>query len=69
MSLLKECVSGVKHDGTAEGTIVKMGKWDVYFALPKNEYPKDKAILLFTGTSFITFKRLNWAPSSIYMRI
>ncbi|KLO06748.1 alpha/beta-hydrolase [Schizopora paradoxa] len=48
MSLHKECVSGVKHEGTAEGNIVKMGNWDVYVALPKGDYPKDKAILFFT---------------------
>jgi len=48
MSLHKECVSGVKHEGIAEGNIVKMGDWDVYVALPKEDYPKDKAILLFT---------------------
>ena len=51
MSLHKECVSGVKHEGTAEGSIVKMGNWEVYVALPKGEYPKDKAILFFTGTN------------------
>lgn len=52
MSLHKECVSGVKHEGTVEGTVVKMGNWEVYVAVPKGDYPKDKAILFFTGTSF-----------------
>jgi len=53
MSLYKECIAGVKHEGTAEGSIINMGKWDVYVALPKGDYPKDKAILLFTGTSYV----------------
>ena len=49
MSIHKDCISGVRHEGTAEGKVEKIGGRDVYVALPKGEYPKDKAILYLTG--------------------
>jgi len=45
MSFCKNCVSGVKHDGTPKGSITKINGVDCYVALPEVDYPKDKAIL------------------------
>ncbi|KAI0741653.1 alpha/beta-hydrolase [Daedaleopsis nitida] len=47
MSLCKHCVSGVRHEGTPEGKLDKIGGVDVYIATPTSEYPKDKVLLFF----------------------
>ncbi|TDL25399.1 alpha/beta-hydrolase [Rickenella mellea] len=41
---------GVRHEGTPEGRIEKIGGYDTYVALPTEGYPKDKAVLFFTDT-------------------
>jgi len=48
MSLCKECISGVTHEGTPTGKIEKIGGVDVYVALPTGDYPKEKALLFLT---------------------
>ncbi|KAF8815636.1 dienelactone hydrolase endo-1,3,1,4-beta-D-glucanase [Phlegmacium glaucopus] len=45
MSLCKDCVKGVTHEGTPQGKWEKFGGVDSYVATPTGEYPKDKAIL------------------------
>ncbi|KZW03100.1 alpha/beta-hydrolase [Exidia glandulosa HHB12029] len=46
MSLCKDCVVAVTHDGTPTGKIQTVGGVETYLALPANEdYPKDKAII------------------------
>ncbi|KAH9840050.1 alpha/beta-hydrolase [Rhodofomes roseus] len=45
MSLCKHCVSGVRHEGTPEGTFEEFGGVRSYVATPTVDYPKDKAIL------------------------
>ncbi|KAH8105275.1 alpha/beta-hydrolase [Cristinia sonorae] len=45
MSLCKHCVSGVRHEGTAEGKFEKIGGVDTYVATPTVDYPKDKVLL------------------------
>ncbi|KAI0752511.1 alpha/beta-hydrolase [Daedaleopsis nitida] len=48
MSLCKHCISGVRHEGTPEGKLDKLGGVDVYIATPAEvEYPKDKVLLFF----------------------
>ncbi|OSX64120.1 hypothetical protein POSPLADRAFT_1138035 [Postia placenta MAD-698-R-SB12] len=48
MSFCKDCVSGVRHEGTAEGKIEKIGGVECYVATPSVDYPKDKVILFLT---------------------
>ena len=52
MSLCKECISGVLHEGIAEGKFEVIDGVDTYVAVPPEgtDYPKDKAILFLTGT-------------------
>jgi dienelactone hydrolase len=45
MSFCKHCISGVRHEGTPEGTYEEIKGIKIYVATPKTEYPKDKAIL------------------------
>jgi dienelactone hydrolase len=45
MSLCKDCVKGVTHEGTPKGTWAKIGGVESYVATPSGEYPKDKVIL------------------------
>ncbi|KAF8815627.1 chlorocatechol-degradation protein [Phlegmacium glaucopus] len=45
MSLCKDCVKGVTHEGTPQGKWEKIGGIDSYVATPSGEYPKDKVIL------------------------
>ncbi|KAH9479732.1 Protein AIM2 [Psilocybe cubensis] len=45
MSLCPECIKVVRHEGTPEGKIEKIGGVDTYVATPAADYPKDKAIL------------------------
>ncbi|KAG6898562.1 hypothetical protein C0993_006011 [Termitomyces sp. T159_Od127] len=48
MSLCKDCVSGVIHEGTPEGKWEMIGGVNSYVATPTVEYPKDKVVLLLT---------------------
>ncbi|OSX64121.1 hypothetical protein POSPLADRAFT_1045241 [Postia placenta MAD-698-R-SB12] len=48
MSLCKECISGVRHEGTPEGQIEKIGGVESYVATPTGDYPKDKIVLFLT---------------------
>ncbi|KAH8998159.1 chlorocatechol-degradation protein [Lactarius akahatsu] len=48
MSFCKNCTSGVRHEGTPEGTYEKINGIKTYVATPKTDYPKDKAILYLT---------------------
>ncbi|KAG5721839.1 Protein AIM2, partial [Termitomyces sp. T112] len=48
MSLCKDCVSGVVHEGTPEGKWEQIGGVNSYIATPTIEYPKDKVVLLLT---------------------
>ncbi|KAH8998162.1 chlorocatechol-degradation protein [Lactarius akahatsu] len=48
MSFCKNCISGVRHEGTAEGTYEQINGIKTYVATPKTDYPKDKAILFLT---------------------
>jgi len=48
MSLCKHCISGVRHEGSAEGTWEKIGGVDCYVATPTIDYPKDKVLLFLT---------------------
>ncbi|KAH9174743.1 alpha/beta-hydrolase [Lactarius sanguifluus] len=45
MSFCKNCISGVRHEGTAEGTYEEINGIKTYVATPKTDYPKDKAII------------------------
>ncbi|KAJ3568984.1 hypothetical protein NP233_g5346 [Leucocoprinus birnbaumii] len=57
MSLCKNCISGVTHEGKHQ----KINGVDVYVATPAVEYPKDKAILFLPdvfGIEFINNKLL-----------
>ncbi|KAK7027270.1 hypothetical protein VNI00_015359 [Paramarasmius palmivorus] len=77
MSLCKDCVKGVIHEGTAKGKWEKIGGVDCYVATPSNaDYPKDKVLLYLAdafGPQFINakaFKRVLFANSCLpsYMR-
>ncbi|KAG5647161.1 hypothetical protein DXG03_001116 [Asterophora parasitica] len=48
MSLCKDCVSGVTHDGTPSGTWVEIGGVNSYVATPTVDYRKDKVVLFLT---------------------
>jgi len=48
MSFCKDCISGVRHEGTPEGTYEEIKGIKTYVATPKTDYPKDKAILYLT---------------------
>ncbi|EMD39183.1 hypothetical protein CERSUDRAFT_112857 [Gelatoporia subvermispora B] len=55
MSLCKHCVSGVRHEGSAEGKIETIGGIESYVATPTVDYPKDKVLLVFTDILGIHF--------------
>jgi len=48
MSFCKDCISGVRYEGTPEGKLDKIGGVDAYIATPTVAYPKDAVILLLT---------------------
>jgi len=48
MSLCKDCVKGVTHEGTPKGKWEKIGGVDSYVATPAGDYPQNKAILFLT---------------------
>ncbi|KAJ7445853.1 hypothetical protein FB451DRAFT_1055416 [Mycena latifolia] len=48
MSFCKDCITGVTHEGTPEGTIETIGGVACYAATPTVDYPKDKVLLFLT---------------------
>ncbi|KAI9454367.1 alpha/beta-hydrolase [Russula earlei] len=48
MSFCKDCISGARHEGTAEGTYEVINGIKTYVATPKTDYPKDRTILYLT---------------------
>ncbi|KAL0953651.1 hypothetical protein HGRIS_004854 [Hohenbuehelia grisea] len=48
MSLCKDCISGVRHEGTPEGKWEVLGGIKTYVATPELDYPKDKVLLYLT---------------------
>jgi len=48
MSLCKDCISGVRHEGTPEGTYEEINGIKTYVATPKTDHPKNKAIIYVT---------------------
>jgi len=48
MSFCKDCTKGVRHEGTPEGKIEKIGGIETYVATPTVDYPKDAAIIFWT---------------------
>ncbi|KAI0053159.1 alpha/beta-hydrolase [Auriscalpium vulgare] len=45
MSFCEHCVQGVRHEGDPEGTTETINGIKTYVAIPKSDYPKDKAVL------------------------
>jgi len=45
MSFCKDCIKGVRLEGTPKGKVEKINGVDTYVALPEIDFPKDKAIL------------------------
>jgi len=45
MSFCKDCISGVRYEGTDEGKYEVINGIKTYVATPKADYPKDKAII------------------------
>ncbi|KAG2346806.1 alpha/beta-hydrolase [Suillus weaverae] len=45
MSLCKDCVQGVRHEGEPQGTLETIDGVACYVATPTADYPKDKVIL------------------------
>jgi dienelactone hydrolase len=45
MSLCKDCIQGVRHEGEPQGALVTIGGVACYVATPTVDYPKDKVIL------------------------
>ncbi|KAH9991596.1 dienelactone hydrolase endo-1,3,1,4-beta-D-glucanase [Russula vinacea] len=48
MSFCKDCISGVRYEGTSEGTFEEINGIKTYVATPKVDHPKDKAIIYLT---------------------
>jgi dienelactone hydrolase len=48
MSLCRDCIQGVRHEGTAQGTWEVIGGIRSYVATPAGDYPKDTVILFVT---------------------
>ncbi|TRM64852.1 Alpha/Beta hydrolase protein [Schizophyllum amplum] len=48
MSFCKDCVRGVRWEGTPTGKMEKINGVDCYVATPEGDYPKDKVLLLLT---------------------
>jgi dienelactone hydrolase len=48
MSFCKNCISGVRYEGTSEGTYEEINGIKTYVATPKVDYPKDKAVIYLT---------------------
>ncbi|KAI9454364.1 chlorocatechol-degradation protein [Russula earlei] len=45
MSFCKDCISGVRHEGSPGGTYEEINGIKTYVATPSTDYPKDKALL------------------------
>ncbi|KAK0457850.1 dienelactone hydrolase endo-1,3,1,4-beta-D-glucanase [Desarmillaria tabescens] len=54
MSLCKDCISGVTHEGTPTGKIEQIGGVECYVATPAGEYPNNKVILFLPDAFGIT---------------
>jgi len=48
MSFCKDCLTGVRHEGTPEGKIEEIGGIESYVGTPIVDYPKDAAVILLT---------------------
>lgn len=48
MSLCKDCICGVRHEGTPEGKWEEIGGVRCYVGTPSVDYPKDKVVLFLT---------------------
>ncbi|KII87467.1 hypothetical protein PLICRDRAFT_43106 [Plicaturopsis crispa FD-325 SS-3] len=48
MSFCKDCVKGVRHEGTPTGKIETIGGVKTYVATPSVDYPKDTVLLFLT---------------------
>ncbi|KAE9390906.1 chlorocatechol-degradation protein [Gymnopus androsaceus JB14] len=48
MSLCKDCISGVTHEGTPTGQWEIIGTINCYVATPTSDYPKEKVIIYLT---------------------
>ncbi|KAF8480350.1 alpha/beta-hydrolase [Russula ochroleuca] len=48
MSFCKDCISGVRYEGTAEGTYEEINGIKTYVATPTVDYPKEKAVIYLT---------------------
>ncbi|KAL1674412.1 Alpha/Beta hydrolase protein [Schizophyllum commune] len=48
MSFCKDCVRGVRWEGTPTGRIEKINGVDAYVATPEKDYPKEKVLLFLT---------------------
>ncbi|KAJ6582983.1 dienelactone hydrolase endo-1,3,1,4-beta-D-glucanase [Mycena vulgaris] len=56
MSFCDNCFKGVRHEGTTEGKMEKLGGVECYIATPTVDYPKDKVVLLLTDVFGLAFK-------------
>ncbi|KAG7444447.1 dienelactone hydrolase endo-1,3,1,4-beta-D-glucanase [Guyanagaster necrorhizus] len=54
MSLCKDCISGVSHEGTPTGKIEQIGRVECYIATPIGEYANNKVILFLPDAFGIT---------------
>ncbi|TFK69316.1 hypothetical protein BDN72DRAFT_820223 [Pluteus cervinus] len=45
MSLCKDCIKGVRHEGTPEGKLEEIAGVRSYVSTPSGDYPKDKVVL------------------------
>ncbi|KAF8517944.1 Alpha/Beta hydrolase protein [Hysterangium stoloniferum] len=71
MSFCADCVKGVTHAGTPTGKTEQIGGRTCYVAVPKVDYPKDKAILFLTdvfGLELVNSKLLvdDFASNGFY---
>ncbi|KAH9991592.1 alpha/beta-hydrolase [Russula vinacea] len=57
MSFCKDCISGVRYEGTAEGTYEEINGIKTYVATPKVDHPKDKAVIYLTDLLVDDFAR------------
>jgi len=55
MSFCKNCVSGVRYEGTAEGAFEEINGIKTYVVTPKVDYPKDKVVLYLTDILGLEF--------------
>ncbi|KAJ7663906.1 Alpha/Beta hydrolase protein [Mycena polygramma] len=54
MSLCKDCIKGVVHEGTPAGKMEKIGGTESYVATPTVDYPKDKVVLYLSDAMGVT---------------